>query len=35
MSNFCDTVVAVLRQDKRFFTAEGDLLRDAVYEAAM
>ncbi len=35
MSNFFDTVVAVLRQDERFFTAEGDLLRNAVYEAAM
>ena len=35
MSNFFDVVVEVLRQDERFFSAEGDLLRNAVYEAAM
>lgn len=35
MSNFFDKVVVVLKQDERFFTAEGELLRNAVYEAAM
>ena len=35
MSNFFDKVIEVLRQDERFFTAEGVLLRNAVYEAAM
>lgn len=35
MNNFYDTVVEVLRQDTRFFTDEGELLRNAVYEAAM
>lgn len=35
MSNFFDVVVEVLRQEERFFSAEGDLLRNAVYEAAM
>ena len=35
MSNFFDKVVEVLKQDERFFTAEGELLRNAVYEAAM
>ncbi len=33
--NFFETVVSVLKQDERFFTAEGDFLRNAVYEAAM
>lgn len=35
MSNFFDKVVEILKQDDRFFTAEGELLRNAVYEAAM
>ena len=35
MSNFFDTVVEVLKQDERFFTVDGELLRNAVYEAAM
>lgn len=33
--NFFDKVLSVLRQDERFFSAEGELLRNAVYEAAM
>lgn len=33
--NFFDRLVTILRQDDRFFTAEGELLRNAVYEAAM
>ena len=35
MTNFFDTVVDVLKQDKRFFTEDGTLLRNRVYEAAM
>lgn len=35
MTNFFDTVVTVLKQDERFFTAGGELLRNAVYESAM
>ena len=35
MSKFFDAVVEVLKQDERFFTADGELLRNAVYEAAM
>ena len=35
MSNFFDKVIEVLKQDERFFTAEGELLRNSVYEAAM
>ena len=35
MVNFFDTVIGVLKQDERFFSAEGELLRNAVYEAAM
>lgn len=35
MANFFDTVVEVLKQDQRFFTENGELLRNAVYEAAM
>ena len=35
MANFFETVRGVLRADDRFFTAEGELLRNAVYEAAM
>lgn len=35
MTKFYETVLAVLKQDDRFFTEEGILLRNAVYEAAM
>lgn len=35
MSNFFEKVVEILKQDDRFFSAEGELLRNAVYEAAM
>lgn len=33
--NFFDTIIEVLKQDERFFSPEGELLRNAVYEAAM
>lgn len=32
---FYDVVLDILKQDERFFTDEGQLLRNAVYEAAM
>lgn len=32
---FFETVLDVLKQDERFFTADGELLRNAVYESAM
>ncbi len=35
MNNFYETVLGVLKQDDRFFTEDGILLRNAVYEAAM
>lgn len=35
MANFYDNVIELLKQDGRFFTADGTLLRNAVYEAAM
>ena len=35
MANFFDTVLAVLKQDDRFFAKDGAFLRNAVYEAAM
>ena len=35
MDNFYDTVLDVLKQDARFFTDDGELLRNTVYEAAM
>lgn len=35
MTNFFDIVIEVLKQDDRFFTTEGTLLRNRVYEAAM
>ena len=35
MSNFYDIVMNVLKQDDRFFSEDGLLLRNAVYEAAM
>ena len=34
-ANYFDTVVEVLKQDQRFFTEYGELLRNAVYETAM
>lgn len=34
-NKFFESVIEVLKQDDRFFTAEGELLRNAVYEAAM
>lgn len=33
--SYFDKVLNVLRQDERFFSSEGELLRNAVYEAAM
>ena len=35
MNSFYETVLCVLKQDNRFFTEDGRLLRNAVYEAAM
>lgn len=35
MTKFYDTVLNILKQDNRFFTGDGMLLRNAVYEAAM
>lgn len=35
MNNFYKSVIDVLKQDLRFFTENGELLRNAVYEAAM
>ncbi len=35
MSDFFKKVVEVLKQDDRFFSADGELLRNAVYESAM
>lgn len=35
MNNFFDIVIEVLKQNERFFSAEGELLRNSVYEAAM
>lgn len=35
MNHFYDTVLEVLKQDTRFFSENGELLRNAVYEAAM
>lgn len=35
MNKFYDVVLDVLKQDNRFFTEDGTLLRNAVYEAAM
>ena len=35
MTKFYETVIDVLQQDNRFFTEDGVLLRNAVYEAAM
>lgn len=35
MIDFYNTVIEVLKQNESFFSAEGELLRNAVYEAAM
>ena len=35
MANFYETVLDVLRTDKRFVAEDGTFLRNAVYEAAM
>lgn len=35
MNEFFDNVLKVLRQDERYFSQEGELLRNAVYEDAM
>lgn len=35
MANFYDTLVEVLKADKRFFTEDGTLLRNKVYESAL
>ena len=35
MERFYHSVLEVLKQDSRFFTEDGDLLRNAVYEASM
>ena len=35
MTNFYETVLAVLKSDKRFVAEDGTFLRNAVYEAAM
>ena len=35
MTKFYDAVIDVLKQDERFFSKDGELLRNAVYEAAM
>lgn len=35
MANFFDTLVEVLKMDERFFTEDGTLLRNKVYESAI
>ena len=35
MNNFFETVIEVLKGDPRFFSEDGVLLRNAVYEASM
>ncbi len=35
MTNFFETLIEVLQADERFFTEEGTLLRNKVYESAM
>jgi len=35
MNNMFDTLVSVIKEDDRFFTANGELLRNSLYEAAM
>lgn len=34
MANFFETIINVLRADERFFTEDGELLRNAVVEAS-
>ena len=35
MTKFYDEVIKVLKQDERFFSKDGVLLKNALYEAAM
>ncbi|MGE5396750.1 MAG: DNA methyltransferase [Chitinophagales bacterium] len=35
MENFYNTILDVLKQDERFFSEKGEILRNAVFEAAM
>lgn len=35
MANFYESVLEVLKQEERFFSTDGTLLRNTVYEAAM
>lgn len=35
MANFYETLIEILKNDDRFFSNEGDLLKNSVYEAAM
>ena len=35
MSNFYDEVIEILKDDERFFSQDGSLLKNALYEAAM
>jgi len=35
MANFFETLVEVLKMNERFFTEDGTLLRNKVYESAM
>jgi adenine-specific DNA-methyltransferase len=35
MANFFDILLEVLKQDARFFTDDGTLLRNKVYESAL
>ena len=35
MTNFFETLIEVLQADERFFTEDGTLLRNKVYESAM
>ena len=35
MAKFFYTIISVLKQNERFFSADGELLRNSVYEAAM
>ncbi len=35
VNNFFDTLIEVLKQNERFFSADGELLRNSVYESAM
>lgn len=35
MNNFFDTLISILKADERYFSVDGELLRNAVYEDAM